>query len=67
MLRQYTNNPPADYDAHCREQDRAMELLPECCECGNRIEDDFCYEINGEIICETCMEQYKKFTMDLVV
>lgn len=64
---QYTDDPAADYDAYSRELDAARELLPECCECGQRIEDDFCYEINDEIICETCMEQYKKFTMDLVV
>lgn len=43
-----------------------MERLPICCECGQRIEDEFCYEINDEILCETCMEQYKKFTSDLM-
>lgn len=63
----YTDEPDKDYDAYCREQDRAMEQLPICCECGERIEDEYCYEINDEIICETCMEQYRKYTMDLVV
>lgn len=68
MLRQYTDDPPADWDAYCREQDALHNMLPICCECGQRIEDDFCYEINDAIICEDCMDrQYKKYTMDLVV
>lgn len=65
-MRRYTDDPPSDYDAYCIEQERETERLPICCECGQRIEDEFCYQINDEIICETCMEQYKKFTSDLM-
>ena len=63
---QYTDDPVADFDAYDRAQAAETERLPICCECNARIEDEFCYQINDEIICETCMEQYKKFTSDLM-
>ena len=62
----YTDDPAADYDAYCLEQEAAMESLPRCEECGQRIEDECCYVINDEPICETCIEQYKVFTTDLM-
>ena len=62
----WTDDPIMDHYRHEAEQEKALERLPECCECGERIEDDFCYVINDEIICETCMEQYRKFTTDVM-
>lgn len=61
-----TDNPCADFDRWDAEQQRQLELLPVCCECGEPIQDDFCYQINDEVICEACIEQYKKFTADLM-
>lgn len=62
-----TDDPAADYDRYCAEQEAARELLPECEECGEKIEDDFCYQINDTIICETCMRDvYRKHTTDLM-
>lgn len=52
----YTDDPAADYDRYCMEQDKALELLPECAECGKRIEDMECYRINGEPVCEDCID-----------
>ena len=49
---------PDNYDLweqHQAEQDIAEENLPECSECGEKIRDDFCYEIEGEPICDDCM------------
>lgn len=63
---QYTDDPAADYDAYDRAQAEEMKRLPICCECGNRIEDEFCYQFNDEVICEDCVAQYRKFTADLM-
>ena len=49
---------PDNYDRweqHQAEQDRTEENLPECSECGNPIQDDFCFEYNDEPICDECM------------
>jgi len=59
---------PDNYDRwaeHDAERQRELDRLPECCECGNPIQDEHCYEINDELICPDCMEQnHKKRTDD---
>jgi len=54
-----TDDPAADYDRYCAELEQARFLLPECSECGKKIEDEFCYQVNDEIICEACMEKFR--------
>ena len=55
-------------DCECspEEQEDSFELLPLCSECDQRIQDEFCFVINGEVICESCMEQYKQRTVYLM-
>lgn len=63
----YTDDPVADFARHDAEREAALECLPVCSECGEHIQDEYCFEINDEIICETCMvEHYRKFTTDLM-
>lgn len=62
-----TDDPLADYARWETEQAKELERLPICCECGQPITDDYLYEINGECICESCMEQnFKKSTDDYI-
>ena len=62
-----TNDPDRDFDRWDAEQESALELLPVCCECGERIQDDFCYQINDEVICEECLNHsFRKVTTDLM-
>ena len=56
---------PDNYDAFDRydaEQQRALAKLPECSECGEKITDEECYEIGGELFCLNCIEQNKVYT-----
>lgn len=56
---------PDNYDAYCRhesEQEKALLKLPECSECGEPIQTEFCYEIDDELFCETCMADHRKCT-----
>ena len=51
---------PDNYDlweAHDAEQERRREQCPVCSECDRHIQDEHCYEINGELICSECMEE----------
>lgn len=63
-------NVPDNYDlweAHEAEQEKLLELLPECEICSVTIQDDYYFEINDAIICEKCMnEQYRKRTEDFI-
>lgn len=59
----WTDDPVADYHRHCDEQERQMERLPVCDNprCKKRIQDDFYFFIDGEILCEDCMNaRYRK-------
>lgn len=58
---------PDNYDlweAHDKEQERALEKLPVCGECGEPIQDDFAYKIDGEIICEDCLKAYYRVDIE---
>lgn len=54
-------NVPDNYDmweAHEAEMEKALEDLYHCDYCGKPIQDEYYYEINGDIICEKCLERY---------
>ena len=61
----YRTDDPLDdfarYDAEReREREEIRSMLPRCADCDNPIEDEEAYYINGEWICEACMESYKR-------
>ena len=62
----YTNDPLVGFMEEIEELEDAVEVLPVCSECEKPIQDDFCFVINGEPICEECMEQYKQPTAFLM-
>lgn len=51
----YSDDPIADFEKHDTEQQKALEQLPKCCECGEPIQEDLCFEYNDEPICDECM------------
>lgn len=63
----WTDDPVADYNRHCDEQERQMAKLPKCDCCGYRVTDETYYDINGEILCEECLnDKYRKYTDDFM-
>lgn len=62
----YTDDPVADYERYSADQERELDRLPRCSECGEPIQDEYCYLINDEAICESCMDQYKQSTAFLM-
>lgn len=62
----YTDNPIADAERHFAQQEKELERLPECYECGKPIQEEHCFEINGEHICERCLnDNHRVCTEDL--
>ena len=60
-----TDDPLADFNRWDAEQQAALDKLPKCTECDEPIQDEHCYEINDELICEQCLnENHKKWTED---
>lgn len=51
-----------DYvDRYLDRQEEQLQDLPKCDRCGEPIQDEFLYEIDGETLCKECMEElYRK-------
>jgi formylmethanofuran dehydrogenase subunit E len=63
----YTDDPAADYDRYDAEQQAKLDKLPKCDYCDNPIQDDYCYEINGDVLCEECLNNhFRKWVEDYV-
>lgn len=52
------------HDRYEAEQQRQLDKLPKCSCCGEPIQDDFCFEINDELICEDCLNTYHRKSTD---
>jgi len=63
----FTDDPLSDFDRHDRQQKEALDKRPVCCYCGEPIQDDFCYEINGDLICEDCLYMHFRKAVDDIV
>lgn len=53
-------NVPDNYDqflAHEARQDKWLSERLVCEYCGQPMQDDFFYEINGDILCEKCLNR----------
>ena len=53
-----TDDPIADFDRWDAEQAAYEARLPHCDYCGEPCYETY-YEINGEIICEECIEKFR--------
>ena len=60
----FTDDPIADFMAYDAERESELERLPVCSCCEEPIQDDFFYEINDEVICVHCMNEYFRKDVD---
>ena len=67
----WTDDPLADFHRHDREQERALSLLPKCGRCRERIQSEFCNEVDDEYVCDDCIEEEDEatrvYTNDLIM
>ena len=56
-----------DIDNFLAAEEKALARLPRCSECDNPIQEEYCYEINGELICEECLKEYRVRTEDFCI
>lgn len=50
----WTDDPVADAAAYDAEQERELKKRPLCCKCGEHIQEDFAYDIFGDLYCDSC-------------
>lgn len=64
----FSDDPLLDFDRYDRQQTEELKKRPVCSYCGDPIQDDFCYEINGEYYCKDCLDMhFRKAVDDLVI
>lgn len=62
-----TDDPVRDEMNHSAELEDKLQKMPVCSYCSEHIQDDYLYEIDGEIICEECVnENFRKPVDDYV-
>ena len=59
----FTDDPVRDFLNHDEEQNRWLEKMPVCADCREHIQDETAFYINGEWICENCMDSYRREVM----
>jgi len=60
-----SDDPYADFDKWDAEQWEELQRLPICARCKERIQDEYLYDVEGRILCQTCMEkEYEKSVED---
>lgn len=63
----WTDDPVADYNRYDAQQARRLNSLPLCSECDNPIQEEECFEFNGELICPDCLkDNHRKWVEDYV-
>lgn len=56
-------DPYRDFNRWNDEQEERLAELPECEECGEHIQDEYLWDIDGQILCEDCARKlYRRFT-----
>jgi formylmethanofuran dehydrogenase subunit E len=55
------------YDMYDRERQEEIDRLPVCDYCNKPIVSDYLYDINEELICESCMHDHFRKDVDLYV
>lgn len=63
----WTDDPIADYERYSAGQDRQLDKLPVCSECDHHIQNEYCFEINDEYICDDCMNRNHRKAVDDIV
>ena len=56
-----TDNPFKDFLLKEEEDDDWLQGRPVCDQCGEHIQDDCYWLINGEKFCESCLDWHKQY------
>lgn len=56
----YSDDPLADFNAWDMEQARQLARLPVCADCGEPIQQEDAIYINGDWLCDDCLDSYRR-------
>lgn len=53
--------PYEDFLRKEAEEEKWLKTRPVCAWCGQPIQDEYAYEIDGELVCEVCIEECRTY------
>lgn len=51
----FTDDPVTDYDRYSAQQEKQLEQLPKCSQCGEPIQQEDAVCFNDKYICDRCL------------
>ena len=57
-----SDDPVRDFERWDAAREAELAKLPKCCECGEPIQTDCYFEIDGDLYCEDCMDNHRHYT-----
>lgn len=48
------------WERHDAEQEKWLQSRPVCSECGEHIQEEHLFDIDGDLVCEGCLNDYMK-------
>lgn len=58
-----SGDPHRDFDRYEARRERELAKLPKCKYCGNPIQDEYAYVINGKCLCEECLVDHHRISI----
>lgn len=52
-----TNDPIMDFHNHDAEQETWLIRRPKCAFCGEHIQEDYAWRIEGDLVCDECLDK----------
>ncbi len=63
----YSNDPVADAERYEADRESELQKCPVCWNCGEYIQDDYCYKIGDAIYCDNCLQNdFRRNTDDFI-
>lgn len=59
----YSDDPIKDFERHDAEMAKYWAKRPACDCCGEKIAEEFYYEIEDVKLCEDCIERFRKWVV----
>lgn len=51
-------DPVRDFEQHDAKKEEWLSKRPVCDMCGHHIQDDYYFDVDGDILCDRCMDGY---------
>ena len=62
----HSDDPYHDFDLWDADQDAWLNSLPVCKWCGEHIQDEYAYQIDGGLVCKSCLDAERVSVDDLM-